>query len=82
MQLSTGAAMGSTAATPTRANEDVDAAAKVIASLTGRAVAEQLSRWARIGSEVNKRAAGKPAITLDEDGNVVRRLPDGTIDPL
>ncbi len=44
--------MGSAAATPTRVDKDVYAAAKVAASLTGRTVAEQLSHWATIGSEV------------------------------
>lgn len=44
--------MGSTAANPTRVHKDVHAAAKVAAELTGRTVAEQLSHWARIGSEV------------------------------
>jgi hypothetical protein len=126
--------MGSTAATPTRVNKDVYAAAKVAASLTGRTVAEQLSHWAKVGSEVeaiallelrrrrrtaqdllagrdydslpadeqalvrttwdeemderlvstgiaaDKRTAGQPFITLDDDGNVVRHLPDGTVE--
>jgi len=44
--------MGSTAANPTRVSRDVYDAAKVAAELTGRSVAEQLSHWARIGSEV------------------------------
>lgn len=44
--------MGSTAANPTRVSRDVYAAAKVAAELTGRSVAEQLSHWARVGSEV------------------------------
>jgi len=44
--------MGSTAANPTRVHKDVHAAAKVAAALTGRTVAEQLSHWARVGSEV------------------------------
>lgn len=128
--------MGSTAATPTRVHKDVYAAAKVAATLTGRTVAEQLSHWARIGSEVeaisllelrnrrraagdllagrdydslaadeqalvraawdqemeqrlvesdiaaDKHAAGQPVITLDADGNVVRHMPDGTIERL
>lgn len=128
--------MGSTASTPTRLDKDVYAAAKVAASLTGRTVAEQLSHWAKVGSEVeaiallelrrrrqtaqdlldgrdydqlsadeqalvrtawdeqmdqrlatsdvaaDKHAAGQPVITLDDDGNVVRHLPDGTIEPL
>lgn len=51
--------MGSTAANPTRVHKDVHAAAKVAAELTGRTVAEQLSHWARIGSEVE-------AVTLME----------------
>jgi hypothetical protein len=126
--------MGSTAATPTRVNKDVYAAAKAAASLTGRSVAEQLSHWAKIGSEVeaiallelrqrrrtaqdllagrdydslpadeqalvrtawdaemdhrlassnlaaDRHAAGQPVITLDEDGNVVRHMPDGTVE--
>ena len=128
--------MGSTAATPTRVHKDVYAAAKAAAAVTGRTVAEQLSHWARIGSEVealallelrsrrrtaeellagrsyddlagdeqamvrtawdeemderlaasdvaaDKHAAGLPVITLDEDGNVVRHLPDGTVERL
>ena len=126
--------MGSAAATPTRVDKDVYAAAKVAASLTGLTVDEQLSHWANIGSEVeaiamlelrqrrrtaqellagrdydslpadaqalvrtawdeemdaslastdiaaDKHAAGQPVITLDADGNVVRHLPDGTIE--
>jgi hypothetical protein len=44
--------MGSTAANPTRVSRDVYDAAKVAAELTGRSVAEQLSHWARVGSEV------------------------------
>jgi hypothetical protein len=48
--------MGSTAANPTRVHKDVHAAAKVAAALTGRTVAEQLSHWARIGSEVEATA--------------------------
>jgi len=44
--------MGSTAANPTRVHRDVHAAARIAAELTGRTVAEQLSHWARIGSEV------------------------------
>lgn len=126
--------MVSTAATPTRLNKDVFAAAKAAASLTGRTVAEQLSYWAKVGSEVEatsllelrrrrrtsqgllagrdydrltsdeqalvrtawddemdehleaadvtavKHAAGQPVITLDDDGNVVRHMPDGTIE--
>lgn len=122
--------------TPTRVNKDVYAAAKVAASLTGRTVTEQLSHWAKVGSEVeaiallelrqrrrtaqallagrdydslpadeqalvrtawdeemderlastriaaDKRAAGQPVITLDDDGNVVRHMPDGTVDQL
>ena len=128
--------MGSTAATPTRVNKDVYAAAKVAASLTGRTVAEQLSHWAKIGSEVeaiplpelrqrrrtaqellagrdhdrlpadeqalvrtawdeemdaslastdiaaDKRAAGQPVITHEQDGNVARHPPDGTVEQL
>lgn len=128
--------MGSTAATPTRVNKDVYAAAKAAAALTGRTVAEQLSHWAKVGSEVeaiallelrqrrrtaqgllagrdydslsgdeqalvrtawdeemdqrlastdvaaDKHTVGQPVITLDEDGNVVRRLPDGTVERL
>lgn len=126
--------MGSTAASPTRVNKDVYGAAKAAAALTGRTVAEQLSHWAKVGSEVeaiallelrrrrrtaeellagrgydslpadeqalvraawdeemderlastdvaaDKHAAGQPVITLDEDGHVVRRLPDGTVE--
>jgi hypothetical protein len=128
--------MGSAAATPTRVDKDVYAAARAAASLTGRTVAEQLSHWAKVGSEVeaiallelrhrrrtaqellagrdydrlpadeqalvrtawdeemdehlvstdiaaDKRAAGQPIITLDENGDVVRHLPDGTVEPL
>lgn len=128
--------MGSTTSTPTRLNKDVYAAAKVAASLTGRTVAEQLSHWAKVGSEVeaiallelrhrrqtaqdllegrdyddlsadeqalvrtawdeemderlatsdipsDKHAAGQPVITLDEAGNVVRHLPDGSVEVL
>jgi hypothetical protein len=44
--------MASASASPTRVHKDVHAAAKVAAELTGRTVAEQLSHWARIGSEV------------------------------
>lgn len=29
----------------------------------------------------DKHAAGQPVITLDERGNVVRHLPDGTVEP-
>lgn len=126
--------MGSTAAPPTRVNKEVYAAAKAAAALTGRSVAEQLSHWAKVGSEVeaiallglrrrrhtaedllagrdydslpadeqalvrtawdeemdqrlassnlaaDKHAAGQPVITLDEDGNVVRHMPDGTVE--
>lgn len=128
--------MGSTAATPTRVNKDVYAAAKAAASLTGRTVAEQLSHWAKVGSEVeaiallelrqrrrtagdllagrdydslssdeqalvrtawdeetdqrlassditaDKHAAGQPVITLDDEGNVVRHMPDGAVERL
>lgn len=123
-----------TAASPTRLDKDVYAAAKAAASLTGRTVSEQLSHWAKLGSEVEatallelrrrrrtaqelladrdydglnsdeqalvrtawdeemderlaaaditavKHAAGQPVITLDEDDNVIRHMPDGTIE--
>lgn len=126
--------MGTPAANPTRVSRDVYAAAKVAADLTGRTVAEQLSHWARVGSEVEavtliglharrrtshellagrdydalaadeqalirtawdaeaeerradldlaaeRHAAGWPVVTLDDDGRVVRRHPDGTVE--
>lgn len=126
----------STASSPTRLGRDVHAAAKVAAEMTGRTVAQQLTHWARLGSEVearwllelrhrrvavdellagrdyddltsdeqalartmwdedmdarviaadvtgDKHAAGWPVITLDEDGNVVRHHPDGTVELL
>jgi hypothetical protein len=126
--------MGSTAASPTRVDREVYAAARAAAELTGRTIAEQLSHWARIGSEAEalalgalrdrrrsaaelltgraydsltgdeqavvrvawdaemndrlatldlaaeRRDAGLPVVTLDADGNVVRYLPDGSIE--
>jgi hypothetical protein len=39
-------------------------------------------RLASTDIAADKRAAGQPVITLDEDGNVVRLLPDGTIEQL
>lgn len=29
----------------------------------------------------DKAAAGKPVVTIDEDGNVVHRMPDGSVQP-
>jgi len=65
------------------AGRDYDRLSADEQALVRRAWDEEMDeRVAAADVAADKRAAGQPVITLDDDGHVVRHLPDGTVERL